>query len=170
MEEKAQRQECLGPTNQALSLQMPLLQDPGLKTIYGSAPLQPQRTHFKLGCLCRLRQVTPSGPQLLLCKMEFISSVDSSGPRGCPDALNVHAQHLIYVPEAEWGLWNDAPRLMSLSPQPRVWSVQTPQGPRERPAGRGPRRSNTSSGAPGMPQHLRSSLGGYADKFFHQPG
>lgn len=45
-----------------------------------------------------------------------------------------------------------------------------PTGPPEGPAGLGPQRSNTSSGAPGMPQHLRSSLGGYADEFFHQPG
>ena len=91
-------------------------------------------------------------------------------PWGCPDALNICTQHLSYVPEAEWGLRNDAPRLMSLSPQCRVWSVQTPQGLRERPAGQGPWRSNTSSGTPEMPQHLRSSLGGYADEFFHQPG
>ena len=62
MEGKAHRQECLGPTNQALSLQMPLLQAPGLPLFMAQPLSPPQRTHLKLGCLCRLRQVTPSVP------------------------------------------------------------------------------------------------------------
>ena len=42
MEEKSQRQECLGPMNQALSLQMPSLQDPGLK-LFTAQPLSNPR-------------------------------------------------------------------------------------------------------------------------------
>lgn len=51
MEEKAHRQECLGPTNQALPLQMPLLQAPGLQLFMAQPLSEPQRTYFKLGCL-----------------------------------------------------------------------------------------------------------------------